>query len=185
MRKALLSGIVLAGLAAAGSYGAENWNLLWMLSGTVSIASILISGLLFGVFISGEQNRANFHSYQTAWSFDLLGEEADAAPYYERAISLGLPDKELEGALLGLGSTYRTLGEYQKARYTLEKGMERFPDNRAMSVFYSMVLYNLGSHGEAMGLLLESLAETSSDEGIHQYRKAILFYADKLDTVWK
>ncbi|PLR74849.1 tetratricopeptide repeat protein [Bacillus sp. UMB0728] len=123
-------------------------------------------------------------SYQTAWSFDLLGEEADAAPYYERAISLGLPDKELEGALLGLGSTYRTLGEYQKARYTLEKGMERFPDNRAMSVFYSMVLYNLGSHGEAMGLLLESLAETSSDEGIQQYRKAIFFYADKLDTVW-
>ncbi|PLR74850.1 DUF5316 domain-containing protein [Bacillus sp. UMB0728] len=62
MRKALLSGIVLAGLAAAGSYGEENWNLLWMLSGTVSIASILISGLLFGVFISGEQNRANFHT---------------------------------------------------------------------------------------------------------------------------
>ncbi|MGD6901040.1 tetratricopeptide repeat protein [Bacillus infantis] len=124
-------------------------------------------------------------SYQTAWSFDLLGEEAEAAPYYERAISLGLPDKELEGALLGLGSTYRTLGEYQKARCTLEKGMERFPDNRAMIVFYSMVLYNLGNHGEAMGILLESLAETSSDEGIQQYRKAIFFYADKLDTVWK
>ncbi|MGD6901039.1 DUF5316 domain-containing protein [Bacillus infantis] len=62
MRKALLSGIVLAGLAAAGSYAAENWNLSWMLSGTVSIASILISELLFGVFISGEQNRANLHT---------------------------------------------------------------------------------------------------------------------------
>jgi tetratricopeptide (TPR) repeat protein len=124
-------------------------------------------------------------SYHAAWSFDLLGEESEAAPHYERAISRGLPDKELEGALLGLGSTYRTLGEYQKARYTLEKGMERFPDNRAMRVFYSMVLYNLGSHGEAMGLLLESLAETSSDEGIQQYRNAIFFYADKLDTVWK
>ncbi|MEN8700280.1 tetratricopeptide repeat protein [Bacillus infantis] len=124
-------------------------------------------------------------SYQTAWSFDLLGEEAEAAPYYERAISLGLPNKELEGALLGLGSTYRTLGEYQKARCTLEKGINQFPDNRAMKVFYSMVLYNMEKHNEAMGILLESLAETSSDESIMLYRKAIAFYADKLDTVWK
>jgi tetratricopeptide (TPR) repeat protein len=124
-------------------------------------------------------------SYQCAWSFDLLGKEAEAAPYYEKAISLGLPDKELEGALLGLGSTYRTLGEYKNARRTLEKGMERFPENRAMKVFYSMVLYNLGRHGEAMGILLNSLADTSSDENIMLYKKAISFYADKLDKVWK
>ncbi|MCA1035178.1 DUF5316 domain-containing protein [Bacillus infantis] len=62
MRKALLTGIVLAGLAAAGSFAADDWNLLVMLSGTVSLISISISGLLFGVFTSGEQNRANFHT---------------------------------------------------------------------------------------------------------------------------
>ncbi|MGD6843880.1 DUF5316 domain-containing protein [Bacillus infantis] len=62
MKQALLAGIILAGLAAAGSFAADDWNLLLMLSGTVSIASILISGLLFGVFTSGEQNRANFHT---------------------------------------------------------------------------------------------------------------------------
>ena len=50
-------------------------------------------------------------NYQCAWSFDVLGEEAKAVPYYEKAISLGLEDENLEGALLGLGSTYRTLGE--------------------------------------------------------------------------
>lgn len=62
MRKALLTGIVLAGLAAAGSFAADDWNLLVMLSGTVSLISISISGLLFGVFTNGEQNRANFHT---------------------------------------------------------------------------------------------------------------------------
>lgn len=46
--------------------------------------------------------------YQYAWSFDLLGEEAKAVPFYEKAIQLGLFSQELEGALLGLGSTYRT-----------------------------------------------------------------------------
>lgn len=52
MRKALLTGIVLAGLAAAGSFARDDWNLLVMLSGTVSLISILICG----------QNRANFHT---------------------------------------------------------------------------------------------------------------------------
>jgi hypothetical protein len=62
MKKALLSGIILACLAAAGSFAADDWNFLVMLCGAVAIASILISGLLFNVFISGEQNRANFHT---------------------------------------------------------------------------------------------------------------------------
>jgi len=52
-------------------------------------------------------------NYQCAWSYDLLGEELKAVPFYENAIKLGLPSNELEGAFLGLGSTYRTLGEYE------------------------------------------------------------------------
>lgn len=48
-------------------------------------------------------------NYQCTWSFDLLGEEEKAVPFYENKIKLGLLLKELEGALLGLGSTYRTL----------------------------------------------------------------------------
>jgi tetratricopeptide (TPR) repeat protein len=51
-------------------------------------------------------------NYQCAWSFDLLGHKEKAVSYYENAIRLGLNGEELEGALLGLGSTYRTLGEY-------------------------------------------------------------------------
>ena len=44
-------------------------------------------------------------NFQLAWSCEVLERAADALPYYEKAIALGLPPKELSGALLGLGST--------------------------------------------------------------------------------
>ncbi|MER2071880.1 MAG: tetratricopeptide repeat protein, partial [Psychrobacillus sp.] len=73
-------------------------------------------------------------NYQCAWSFDTLGDESQAVPFYETAISLGLPEKDQEGAFIGLGSTYRTLGEYDKSQKTLEQGLKQFPTNRAMQV---------------------------------------------------
>ncbi|SOC39761.1 tetratricopeptide repeat protein [Ureibacillus acetophenoni] len=124
-------------------------------------------------------------NYQCAWSFDLLGEEGKAVPYYVEAIRLGLPKGELEGALLGLGSTYRTLGEYEKSKQVFQQGVVQFPNNRAMQVFYSMTLYNLNEHGKAMEILLKSLIETTTDHEILKYKRAIEFYSDKLDEVWK
>nr|WP_304216449.1 tetratricopeptide repeat protein [Fredinandcohnia onubensis] len=123
-------------------------------------------------------------NYQVAWSFDVLGLESEAVPFYEKSIALGLKGEDLEGALLGLGSTYRTLGKYEKSAETLVKGIELFPENHAIKSFYAMTLYNLNRHQEAMELLLKGLAVTSNDKNIHRYRRAIEFYADKLDEVW-
>ncbi|WP_010676676.1 tetratricopeptide repeat protein [Bacillus timonensis] len=123
-------------------------------------------------------------NYQVAWSFDVLGLESEAVPFYEKAIGLGLEAEELEGALLGLGSTYRTLGDYEKSAATLIKGTELFPENHAMKAFYAMALYNLGRHQEAMELLLKGLVNTSNDTSIQTYKRAIEYYADKLDQVW-
>lgn len=124
-------------------------------------------------------------NYQCAWSFDLLGEEEKAVPFYEKAIVLGLTGKDLEGALLGLGSTYRTLGKYEESKRTFLKGIELFPTNNAMRTFYAMTLYNLKEHQKAMEILLECLLETSTDEDIQSYKKAIEFYSDKLDETWE
>jgi tetratricopeptide (TPR) repeat protein len=129
-------------------------------------------------------NDAGIH-YHCAWSFDVLGEESAAVPFYEKAIQLGLSDKDLVGAILGLGSTYRTLGEYEKSKDTLHKGIERFPNNRALQVFYSMTLYNLSEHKAAMEILLQCLSETTKDQDILSYKRAIEFYSNKLDTTWK
>jgi tetratricopeptide (TPR) repeat protein len=123
-------------------------------------------------------------NYQTAWVHDNLGREREAAPFYVKAIEQGLAGPDLEGAYLGLGSTYRTLGAYQQAEEMLRRGMVAFPHNRAFQVFLAMTLYNIHRHQEAMELLLTNLAETSSDEDIRSYKRAILFYAPQLNQTW-
>jgi tetratricopeptide (TPR) repeat protein len=82
------------------------------------------------------------------------------------------------------GSTYRCIGEYQKAVDALRTGLARFPDIEVIAVFLAMVLYNIGEHREAMELLLRVITRTSNDNGVQRYRRAIDFYADKLDQTW-
>jgi tetratricopeptide (TPR) repeat protein len=123
-------------------------------------------------------------NYHCAWSFDALGLEKKAIQYYEKAISIGLPNEDLRGAYLGLGSTYRTLGKYKKSKKIFEEGLVKFPQDEAMKVFYAMTMYNLKGYSEAMEILLFSIAQTSSDKNIKKYKKAIKFYADKLDQIW-
>lgn len=122
-------------------------------------------------------------NYQCAWAHDLLGLEREAVGFYERALNLGLQE-DREGAFIGLGSTYRCLGNYRQAEHVLRRGLGEFPENRALQVFLSMALYNLGQHGEAMEILLRNLAETTQDDDIKGYRRALLHYASQLDMVW-
>ena len=123
-------------------------------------------------------------NYQCAWVHDLLGLEHEAIPFYEKAVKMGLSGEDLQGALLGMGSTYRCIGEYQKAKETFERALEIFPDNHEFKVFLAMTLYNVGEHARAMELLLNSLADTSKNHGILRYQRAIRFYSDKLDETW-
>lgn len=120
-------------------------------------------------------------NYQCAWVHDVLGLEREAVPLYERAIANGLAGEDLEGAILSLGSSHRVLGEYEKAVEVLQDGAARFPENRAMQVFLAMALHNVGEHSKAMELLLRNLAETTGDEDISFYGRAISFYAGRLD----
>lgn len=126
-----------------------------------------------------------FIQYQTAWAYDALGEETKAVPYYEKAIDLGLTDEDLAGALLGLGSTFRCIGEYQKSIEILEKGYRLFPEQRQFAVFLSMAYFNVGQHEKSMELLLQIVSETSSDPHIQSYQRAIQFYSSRLHETWR
>lgn len=121
---------------------------------------------------------------QCAWIHDLLGLEREAIPFYEKAVATGLTGNDLQDALLGMGSTYRCIGEYQKARDTFEKALSHFPNNREFKVFLALTLYNLKEHNTAMEILLTSLLDTTKDEGILSYERALRFYSDKLDQTW-
>lgn len=123
-------------------------------------------------------------AYALASEFDGRGREREAIPWYERAVALGLSGDELEMALLQLGSSHRALGEYERAVAVWRDALARFPQNRGLAVFLAMGLHNLGDHSAAAEVLLRQLAETSGDPWIARYRRAILFYADKLDQTW-
>ena len=123
-------------------------------------------------------------NYQCAWIHDLLGLEREALPFYEKAIQTGLNGDDLKSALLGMGSTYRCIGEYQKSIETFQHALNLFPNSHEFKVFLGMAYYNIGQHLKAMELLLNSLADTSKDEGILRYQRAIRFYSDKLNQTW-
>lgn len=118
-------------------------------------------------------------NYQCAWAHDLMGLEKEAIPFYERALAQGLAGKDLEGAFVGLGSSYRCVGEHAKAVELLRRGAEQFPSSRVIPVFLAMALHSRGDSGQAMGILMRELAETSSDAEITLFKRAILQYAEE------
>ena len=118
-------------------------------------------------------------NYQCAWSYDVLGLESEAIPYYKKAIESGLPAADERDAYIGLGSTLRETGAYQESKELLEKAIEKFNSN-AMRAFLALSLYNLGENKEAVQLLLRLLLKTTSDQQILAYQKALSVYGDTL-----
>lgn len=133
------------------------------------------------ITVSPDDPQINYHF---AWLHDSQGDESGAVPYYQKAIDCGLSGEDLRGALLGLGSTFRTLGQYENSIEVLQKGCDTFPNANEFPVFLSMALYNVKRHHEAMELLLKTVVSTTRDDGIKRFERAILFYADKLDETW-
>jgi predicted Zn-dependent protease len=121
---------------------------------------------------------------QTAWVHDSIGLEEEAVEHYVAALAGELTDEELRGALLGLGSTLRTLGRDADSERVLRGGIERFPDFAALRAFHAMTLYNLGRPRDAIEQLLKLLIETTDDPSIQRYQRALRAYAEDLDRSW-
>ncbi|MBL9217130.1 MAG: tetratricopeptide repeat protein [Opitutaceae bacterium] len=119
-------------------------------------------------------------NHQLAWTCDVLGRAAEALPYYEKAVALGLPPNELSGALIGLGSTLRTLGHLDRSAEVLRSGQAQFPDNAEFAAFLALTLHASGKHADALRLALNALCETTDDPGLTAYQRAIRHAAAKL-----
>jgi tetratricopeptide (TPR) repeat protein len=122
--------------------------------------------------------------YQAACVHDFLGFEKQAVAYYRSALHGPLSAASLEGTFLGLGSTYRNIGRYADAVKTLNEGLKRFPNNRAMAVFLALAQYNAGEAKLAVESLATLLAQTSSDASIQAHARAIVLYAEDVDKRW-
>ncbi|MED5075289.1 tetratricopeptide repeat protein [Anoxybacillus geothermalis] len=128
------------------------------------------------------QDGAIYFYYATA--LDALGLERKAIPYYEKAIDYGIEGELRQRAFIQLGSSYRCIGEYDKAANVLGRGLKEFPENAALQAFLAMTLYHMREEKRAVSMLIHALVASSSDPWIKKYEKALTFYADHLDEVW-
>lgn len=123
---------------------------------------------------------ASLH-YLAACICDGYRTENEAVDYYLKSLELGLTGFEKRDAYLGLGSTYRSLGEYEKSAEIFTRGMQEFPDYRPYRVFLALTEYNLKKPAKSIERLLLELIETTNDLEIQGYQRALRFYSDKLD----
>ncbi|HHB1425542.1 TPA: tetratricopeptide repeat protein [Serratia odorifera] len=121
--------------------------------------------------------------YQLACLYDSQGLEQQAIPCYLAALARDLPAQQRQEAWLGLGSTYRALGQYQQSLASFDHGLAEFPQAKEITLFRAMTLYNLGETKQAVADLLLLLAETSSHRDISSYQRAIRQYAADLDRI--
>lgn len=115
--------------------------------------------------------------YQLAWTCEMQGDARAALHHYEKAMALGLPTNELSGALIGLGTTLRTLGQHARAVEVLASARTQFPENREIEVFLALALRSAGRADEAVSLLIETLLEVSDDVGLSAYQRSIRHHA--------
>jgi tetratricopeptide (TPR) repeat protein len=134
--------------------------------------------------LHADQPKNALVNLQCAWVHDKLGLESEAVSFYEKALGLGLEGDDLRDALLGLGSTYRAIGQYEKAVSTLRRGVDLFPGHGGIKVFLALALYNDRSAKEACEMLLQIVADTSADPTVAAYRRALDLYAEDLDRIW-
>lgn len=122
--------------------------------------------------------------FEVGGSYDLLGEEKEAIPYYRKAIKAGLDGPDLQECLICLGSSCRVIGEFREAVDTLETAVADFPENNSGRAFLALAYYSNDQPEEAIRLLLELLLETTEDEDILAYADTLDYYKDNLDEEW-
>ncbi len=122
--------------------------------------------------------------YEVGGSYDVLGEEKEAIPYYQRAIDNGLDGDDLQECLVCLGSSQRNVGDFEEAVETLEQAEETFPDKNSGRVFLALAYYSDGQDDKAVTTLLDLLLKTTKDDDILAYADALDYYKDNLDEMW-
>lgn len=119
--------------------------------------------------------------FEVGGSYDVMGDEEMAIPFYRRAIEAGLDGHDLQECLVCLGSTLRVVGEYGEAVEMLEQAVDEFPERNSGRAFLALAYLSNGDVNLAVSTLLGLLLETTNDEDILSYVDALDYYKDSLD----
>ncbi len=123
--------------------------------------------------------------FEVGGSYDVMGWENLAIPYYQDSIKHGLEGPDLQECLVCLGSSLRLVDDADEAVNTLLDATEQFPENNSGRAFLALAYYSNEQYEESVRLLLELLLDTTEDEDILAYKGALDFYKDNLDAVWE
>jgi tetratricopeptide (TPR) repeat protein len=131
-------------------------------------------------WVSREPDLSVAH-YLAAWARDAQGLEAEALVHYETALKSELSEEDRRGALLGAGSTYRNLGQFDRSEALLRQGIRDYGDASEFSAFLALTLYSVGRAKEGISILLKLLADTATNVHIKRYDRALRHYAANPD----
>jgi cyanophycin synthetase len=108
-----------------------------------------------------------------ALSLDAAGREKQAIPLYRRALAAGLAGDDLHTALVGLGSSLRTIGKTQSAITTLRKARRLFPRDIVVMMFLALAHYDAGQRDLAIRQLGNALLNESTQSRLTRYRRVL------------
>lgn len=118
--------------------------------------------------------------FEVGGSYDVMGEEELAVPYYRRAIAEGLQEPDRQECLICLGSSLRVIGETEEAVETLMDAVEDYPDLPSIKVFLALALLDEGQEKNAAAMLLDVILQTTNSSDIQSYANALEYYRDEL-----
>ncbi|AHF89204.1 hypothetical protein OPIT5_01955 [Opitutaceae bacterium TAV5] len=119
--------------------------------------------------------------YQLAWTLDTLDRPAEALPYYEKALVLGLAEpNEHIGALIGLANCQRLDGAADRAVSTLQNARLQFPDNPELLPWLALALHAAGRPADAVRELVDVLLDTTEAPELMAQQRALRHHAGKL-----
>lgn len=118
--------------------------------------------------------------FEVGGSYDVLGAEEEAIPYYQRAIDAGLQDPDLQECLVCLGSSLRVVGRADEAVKALEKAVASHPELPSGRVFLALAYLDDDRIDESVATLLDVILDIAQDEDLETYSSALEYYRDEL-----
>ena len=118
--------------------------------------------------------------FEYGGAYDFAGYEAQAIPLYRKAMQLGLSGDDLPRVYIQLGSSLRNIEQFEEAAQVLREGVQRFPQHKALRMFYALALYSAGRHWQAMVELNDMLLALLDNHALNGYTRALRFYTNDL-----
>jgi len=119
--------------------------------------------------------------FELANALDYLGEETQAIPLYEEAISLGLSEEYQAYARLQLGSSLRNVGRFQEAESLLRDAERLYPHMPSISMFLALALHSSGRWNVSLKVALQAMLWHIKTHDVERCRPALENYIQELD----